>query len=164
MSCLQNKYKESGKKIQNSSLYTQLPQTTETEFAKSVSELTSQVHSQTHFIYSTGLCRSNELCVFVSGQIQRVGQKGGSQLFVFKAAGDSGDPSRQRGLRAAEPGPGSKRNHCSPVLKWFLMLLCLYVPAEVQTRVQRQSVSSAQGNSRDSPRQRAAGPLQPSEH
>lgn len=39
----QNKYKESGKKSRTSSLYSQLPQTNETQFNKTLSEIQSQV-------------------------------------------------------------------------------------------------------------------------
>lgn len=43
---LQNKYKQSGKKSMSSSLYAQLPQTAETQFAAKVSELQSEVNTQ----------------------------------------------------------------------------------------------------------------------
>lgn len=40
---LQTKYKEDGKRSQTASFYSQLPQTSETQFAKSVSEIQSEV-------------------------------------------------------------------------------------------------------------------------
>ena len=40
---LQNKYKEEGKKSINSCMYSQLPETTEIQFAKTVSEMQSKV-------------------------------------------------------------------------------------------------------------------------
>lgn len=49
---LQAKYKESGKKSRSQSVYSQLPETTETQFAKTVSELQSEVttkHANPHF-------------------------------------------------------------------------------------------------------------------
>lgn len=39
----QKKYKEDGRRSLSQSFYSQLPQTTETQFAKSVSELQSEV-------------------------------------------------------------------------------------------------------------------------
>lgn len=42
-SCLQNKYKESGKKSQNVSLYSQLTDTNDIQFAKTVSDIQSEV-------------------------------------------------------------------------------------------------------------------------
>lgn len=41
--CLQNKYKESGKKSQRVSVYSQLPETNDIQFAKAVSEIQSEV-------------------------------------------------------------------------------------------------------------------------
>lgn len=45
----QNKYKESGKKSQTVSVYSQLPQTNEIQFAKAVSELQSEVREHRVF-------------------------------------------------------------------------------------------------------------------
>lgn len=53
LSAPQNKYKEEGKKEMSSSLYSQLPQTTEMQLAKTVHEFQSEVltrsaHSDVH--------------------------------------------------------------------------------------------------------------------
>lgn len=42
-SLFQNKYKEDGRRSLSQSFYSQLPETTETQFAKTVSELQSEV-------------------------------------------------------------------------------------------------------------------------
>lgn len=58
----QNKYKESGKKSQSVSVYSQLPQTNEMQFAKAVSEIQSEVREHRVF----------KICLKVKPQSQRL--------------------------------------------------------------------------------------------
>lgn len=49
---VQARYKEDGRRSQTVSLYSQLPQTSDTEFAKAVSELQSEVRLPFLYLYS----------------------------------------------------------------------------------------------------------------
>lgn len=89
----QIKYKEEGLKSLPQSLYSQLPQTADTEFAKSVSELQSEVGGANNCMQldpaNPGGRRNADVNVYVlSEEIQGSRKEGDCQLAVLHTAGD----------------------------------------------------------------------------
>lgn len=100
----QSKYKEGGRKSLSQSFYSQLPETAETQFAKSVSDLQSQVRRR----WSEKPCSCSGTCEhsnrLISDQIQGVREERRELQSVLSAAGDDRNGSGQRGFWALQRG------------------------------------------------------------
>lgn len=114
---VQVRYKEDGRRSQTVSVYSQLPQTSDTEFAKAVSELQSEVRLPFVYLYNLTAAFLLLLIYFITferiyiyffflaiDEVQGRREERRVQLSVLQAAGDSGHSSRQRGVSAAESG------------------------------------------------------------
>ena len=106
----QSKYKEGSRRRLSQSFYSQLPETAETQFAKAVAELQSEVRAfrkpKTH-LPRPAVCAWVHWRVISSlDTIQGRGEEGRELLFVLSSTGDVGDGSRQGSLWAPESGTG----------------------------------------------------------